>query len=56
MSDSLSKIYEDYDSYIILCNRLRIESLPLRVGDSSWYKHFVKLDKQIKNKKDEKNI
>jgi len=50
MSDSLSKVYDDFDVYITLCNKLREESKPLK-PNSGWYKHFRELENKLKDKK-----
>ena len=43
MGDTLSKIYDYYADYLILCKKHGIEPLELR-ATSNWYKHFLELD------------
>lgn len=43
MSDSISKIYDDYDDYLLLCKKHEITPLKLET-DGVWYNHFLELD------------
>jgi hypothetical protein len=49
MSDTISRVYDDYDAYEALCEELGIEPLPLhRLNDSSksFYDHEHELREQ----------
>lgn len=51
MSDSISRIYEDYDAYEALCEELGVEALPLiKINESS--KSFYEHERELREKHD----